>query len=269
MKTIIKISLFLSIVIIVNSCAKNYASELTTLSQKLTSEGKQILYQTKNVTRQDHKIIYIGDDKIMLNNIDSISTILSSNSIIRTHDLNAIFLSDGELTINELDVEEYTLSKYLDEEKRIWPDNSDIQYQCINGDYLLIGLNNNEMTKDLICIKRPFDLYRGIELTNKFDGDGNIIININGFLSAYPHFDYDFKLFDTIEFLKGGGKFTWALTIDKYGNIVSKADEIISYGIIIPIDDLTKMDIGKTKLSSRYLPLIEMQIYNTYMNDEY
>ncbi len=262
MKTITKVSLLLFLVIIVASCEKNYAKELTTLSQKLVSEGKQILYQTKNITRQDHNIIYVDGDKIMLDNIDSTSTILSGNSIIRIHTLVADFLSDGEPIIKEFDVEEDTLSKYLETIREYRYDKPEIQYQCINGDYLLIGLAENKNEKDLICIKRPFDLYRGIKLTNKFDDDGNIIINIDGDFASFPHIDYDFPLLpDPLIFFKGACPFTWALTVNKQGEIISKADEIISHDIKIPVDALTKMDGNKNLFSTKYLPLLEKAIY--------
>lgn len=241
------------------SCKKNYANELMFLSQKLTSEGKQILYQTKNITQQDHKIIYIDGDKIMLNNIDSVSTILSGNSIVRIHDLVADFLSDGDLTINELDIEEDTLSKYLEKEREFTYNKPEIQYQCINGDYLVIWYGSDESRKNLICIKRPSDLYRGVSITNEFDKAGNIIINISGDLARFPYIDYNFPLLpDPMIFYKGSCPFTWALTINKQGEIVSKAEDIISYGIKIPVNELTK---GDDMLSSKYLPLIERQMY--------
>lgn len=261
MKTFTGLSLLLFLIIMV-SCKENYASQLTSLSQKLTSEGKQILYQTKNVTQQDHEIIYIDGDKIMLNNIDSVSTILSGNSIVRIHDLTADFLSDGELTISEFDVEEKTLSEYLEKFKRMYT-NSEIQYQCINGDYLIIGTENDELWKDLICIGRPSELYSGVGITDEFDDAGNIIITINGDLARFPDIDYDFPLLpDPMIFYRGSCPFTWALTVNKQGGIISKAEEITSYGIKIPVNELTKVDVNlKNMLSSKYLPLIERQMF--------
>ena len=259
MKFFTKFGLLLVPILVMASCKKNYANELMFLSQKLTSEGKQILYQTKNITQQDHKIIYIDGDKIMLNNIDSVSTILSGNSIVRIHDLVADFLSDGDLTINELDIEEDTLSKYLEKEREFTYNKPEIQYQCINGDYLVIWYGSDESRKNLICIKRPSDLYRGVSITNEFDKAGNIIINISGDLARFPYIDYNFPLLpDPMIFYKGSCPFTWALTINKQGEIVSKAEDIISYGIKIPVNELTK---GDDMLSSKYLPLIERQMY--------
>lgn len=260
MKTFAKFSLLFFLPIIMVSCEKNYARELTSLSHKLNSEGKQILYQTKNVTQQDHKIIYIDGDNIMLNNIDSVTTILSGNSIIRIHDLAANFLYDGELTITD-DIKEETLSKYIEKEKY---DEYEIQYQCINGDYLIIKWSGRiDSYEDLICIKRPSELYRHVGITNEFDDAGNIIMNINGSLTTYPYIEYDFPLLpDPMMFYKGICAFTWAVTVNKQGEIISKAKDIISYGIKIPVEDLTKMDDNdKNMLSSRYLPLIERQIY--------
>lgn len=40
------------------SCQKNYTKELQTISQEVTSGGKQILYVTKNVTDKEHCIVY-------------------------------------------------------------------------------------------------------------------------------------------------------------------------------------------------------------------
>ena len=81
MKIITRLSLLFIVSVVFFSCQKDYTKELKLLSQKLKSEGKQILYQTKNITSKEHEIIYVDGDKIILNNIDSVSLILSGNSI--------------------------------------------------------------------------------------------------------------------------------------------------------------------------------------------
>lgn len=55
-------------------------------------------------------------------------------------------------------------------------------------------MDDPDSEKDLVCIKQPKDLYLGVKLTNKFDSDGNIIINIDGDMASYPNLDYDFPL---------------------------------------------------------------------------
>lgn len=260
MKIITRLSLLFIVSVVFFSCQKNYTKELKLLSQKLKSEGKQILYQTKNITSKEHEIIYVDGDKIMLNNIDSVSLILSGNSIITKHSLVADFMSDQELIVRDVDCKKDTLSKYLEDKKRSYYTQKEIQYQCINGDYILIGLNMDDpdSEKDLVCIKQPKDLYLGVKLTNKFDIDGNIIINIDGDMASYPNLDYDFPLLpDPLIFFRGACPFTWSLTIDKHGEIISKADEIVVHNIMLPLKDLTNGLV----FSYKYMPLIERQIY--------
>lgn len=83
--------------------SKGLYKRTKTIVSKLKSEGKQILYQTKNITSKEHEIIYVDGDKIILNNIDSVSLILSGNSVITKHSLVADFMSDQELIVRDVD----------------------------------------------------------------------------------------------------------------------------------------------------------------------
>lgn len=231
------------------SCQKDYSKEIQKLSQKLAVSGKQILYQTKEVSEKEHTIIYKDIDKIVLNNIDTEQIIISANSKIQINTMMADFLSDGGITIQDTDDEEKIFSKFI--EDCYFKKFSDIDFKCINGDYLLVE------GSEILCIQNPKVLRRGFIFDGKFDNDRNIEVNLIGDFTRYPNNDYHFKIIDSMIFYRGGCNFSYSIIMDKKGQIISKSNRISVYDIDIPISDLTNFNAVETK----YMPLIEMQLY--------
>lgn len=246
-----KIFIFFGLLFLMSmtSCKKDYSKEIQQLSQELITAGKLILYQTKEVSEKEHIIIYKDIDKIVLNNIDTEKIIISANSKIQINTMMADFLSDGDITINNIDNEEKVFSKFI--EDCYFKKFSDIDFKCINGDYLLIE------GSEILCIANPKILRRGFIFNEKFDNNRNIEVNLTGDFTRYPNNDYHFKIIDPMIFYRGGCGFSYPVIMDKKGEIISKSNKISVYDIDIPISDLTAFNAVEIK----YMPLIEIQLY--------
>ena len=225
------------------SCQKNQAKDVEKRSTMISKSGGDIIYQTSD----ESKIIYQKGNNIILNKLGTEKILYSDTSHYEMKEYYADFLSDGEVTINSFDPENILLSERL---KNNYKKFNECNVRCINGDFLLID-------DYLICIENPHIIYNGLQFRDRLDTKGNLVVYIFGDFTRYPNNNYNFKLLDPMVFYSGGCGFSWEIIMNRKGEIISKADEISTYGADIPIKDLTSYRV----VESLYMPLIELAMF--------
>lgn len=227
----------------ITSCQENQEKEVEKRSITISKSGGVVLYKSND----DKKIIYQKDQNVILDDLEKEVILYSDTSHYVMKEYYADFLSDGEITINSFDPENILLSEKI---KDNYKNFNECNVRCINGDFLFID-------DYLICIENPHIVYNGLYFQDRLDTKGNLAVCIFGDFTKYPNNDYKFELLEPMIFYRGGCRFTWEIIIDRKGEIISKADEISTYGTDIPIKDLTRYHAVETK----HMPLIELAMY--------
>lgn len=226
------------------SCQKDQVKEFNNRSVMISKSGGNIIYQES----VKNKIIYQKGNNIILYNLGKEIILYSDTSHYEMREYNADFLYDGNVIINSFDSENVLLSEEIKHSH--YKNFNECNVKCINGDFLFID-------DYLICVENPNIVYNRLFFRDRLDTKGNLVIYIIGDFTKYPNNDYTFKLANPMDFYRGGCNFTWEVIIDRKGKIISKADEISTYGTNIPIEDLTDINTVETK----YMPLIDLSIF--------